>query len=176
MSDIEDYRAILSARLESRMRQNPRYSLRAFARNLNVSPSRLSRVLRGRQGLGKETAEEISNKLFSTQVEKKLFETLVLASDARSKKARADFQKELENLNNTAGTFINEELFQTISSWYHVAILELTDLPEFRSDTKWISKRICISNHQASSALRRLIKVGLLIQGPNGLVKAQKKL
>ena len=57
------YRSILKDELLRRIRQNPRYSLRAFARDLRLSPSRLSEVLSGKQGLSRQAAKAITERL-----------------------------------------------------------------------------------------------------------------
>jgi hypothetical protein len=44
-----DYRAFLKSELEERMEKNSSYSLRAFARDLTVSPQMLSLVLNGKK-------------------------------------------------------------------------------------------------------------------------------
>src|SRR2546430_13739191 len=54
-----DYRRVLRKELESRCRTSPRYSLRAFARDLKISPSRLSEILSGKQGLSRAAARGI---------------------------------------------------------------------------------------------------------------------
>ena len=43
-----DYREFLRRELTRRVQRNPAYSLRAFARDIRVSPSTLSEALRGR--------------------------------------------------------------------------------------------------------------------------------
>lgn len=46
-----DYRKLLREELACRMGKNPLYSLRAFARDLKVSSSKISEILNGKQGL-----------------------------------------------------------------------------------------------------------------------------
>ena len=58
-----DYRLLLKSELASRTNQNPNYSLRAFARDLDLAPSRLSEVLNGKQGLSTQAAEKIAKTL-----------------------------------------------------------------------------------------------------------------
>ncbi|MGZ3710379.1 MAG: hypothetical protein ACXVBE_01430 [Bdellovibrionota bacterium] len=47
----QDYREKIRQAMESRAARNPRYSMRSFAKDLGISPSRLSEVLKGRYGL-----------------------------------------------------------------------------------------------------------------------------
>jgi hypothetical protein len=63
------YRDLLKRELESRCGRNPRYSLRAFAKDLGLSAPRLSHVLNGRFGLSRAAAEAIADKLGLVGVE-----------------------------------------------------------------------------------------------------------
>lgn len=79
-----DYRDYLRAELQRRKNLSPYYSLRDFAKQMRVSPSLLSRVLRGERGLSRRTAVRalsamgISGKLFSR------FLNQVIAQSGRS--------------------------------------------------------------------------------------------
>jgi len=46
-----DFRSFLQNELEKRCKKNPRFSLRAFARTLEVEPSALSKILHGKRAL-----------------------------------------------------------------------------------------------------------------------------
>lgn len=47
----QDFRSFLQDELEKRCKKNPRFSLRAFARTLEVEPSALSKILHGKRAL-----------------------------------------------------------------------------------------------------------------------------
>ena len=49
-----------------------------------------------------------------------------------------------------------------IAEWYHFAILELTRLQEFRTDSRWIARVLDISVDEVNMALQRLIRLDLL--------------
>jgi hypothetical protein len=53
----------LKEELELRRKKNPRYSLRAMARDLGVSPSCLSRTLNGKTKMNSEREERIAGLL-----------------------------------------------------------------------------------------------------------------
>ena len=59
-----DYNALklVKKELNSRKNRNPNYSLRSFARSLDVSPSRLSEILSG-QRMSKKMANKFANQL-----------------------------------------------------------------------------------------------------------------
>lgn len=157
------YTDFLRSRYEERIGANPRYSLRAFARDLAVSPSRLSEILSGKQGLSAASAQKLAKRLRFSVGETQRFCDLVLASDGRSKRARASARDRLETRAPTDEVRqLQEDTFRTISDWYHYAILELTRVEGFRSDVGWIAERLGITALQAQAAIDRLLRLGLL--------------
>lgn len=164
MTHESNYRKILKAKLEERCQANPRYSLRAFARDLELSPSRLCLILKNKQGLSEEFAKRIAKSLNFTATESAHFINLVLASDARKKDTRIKALKDLtKKINqNPEQRLLQVEAFKIISDWYHFAILELTKVKGFKGDSGWIAKRLNISSHQVEGAVERLLNLKLL--------------
>lgn len=79
-----DYRDILVAELARRKTLSPHYSLRDFAKNLGLSPSQTSRLLRKERGLSKEAAFKISAALGLAGMARQRFIFLVQAISGRS--------------------------------------------------------------------------------------------
>ena len=163
---ISDYRLILQKELMNRCESNPRYSLRAFARDLKLSPSRLSEVLNQKQGLSRQAAESITKTLGFAEEEAEYFCDLVSLKHARSVKEReiaklrvfkADFEKERDEHYS-----LQLDSFKIISDWYHLGIMELMKIKSFKHDTKWISRRLGVQIIQIELAIERLVRVGLL--------------
>jgi uncharacterized protein (TIGR02147 family) len=161
-----DYRLILQKELTNRCDQNPRYSLRAFARDLKLSPSRLSEILNRKQGLSRGAAQKIASVLGFDERETQYFCDLVSIRHARSVKEReeaklrllkVDFEKERDSRFQ-----LQLDAFKIISDWYHLGILELMKCKDFRHDTKWIARRLGIPLIQIELAVDRLMRVGLL--------------
>ncbi len=161
-----DYRQVLQKELMDRCESNPRYSLRAFARDLKLSPSRLSEVLNRKQGLSRQAAEGISKTLGYSDEEAEYFCDLVSLKHARSVKERedakirvfkADFDRQRDELYS-----LQLDSFKIISDWYHLGILELMKVSNFKHDTKWISRRLGVQVIQIELAIERLCRVGLM--------------
>ena len=76
--------------MADRVASDPQYSLRAFARDLEISASRLSAVLRGKQGLSEASATRLASKLGMEALTAQRFILMVLAADSRSKKRRSE--------------------------------------------------------------------------------------
>ena len=59
----DQIRQLLANTLAQRKARNPGYSLRAFARSLEISPSFLSEILNGKKTLGETNEDRLMRKL-----------------------------------------------------------------------------------------------------------------
>lgn len=162
------YQDFLLEELRSRRSRNPHYSLRAFARDLGMPASKLSQNLRGLCGISVAKAEKIALKLQMREDEKQLFLALVESQHARSRVARQQAQASLQRIREEKLDELSLETFSTIRDWYHMAILEMTDVEGFRPDPDWIAEKLGLPRDVVTAAVERLQTVGLLIaDGPN---------
>lgn len=157
----QDYIEILKTKLSQRCSKNSHYSLRAFARDLGISPQRLSHVLNGKHGLSPKAATEIAEKLVLSESEKALFCALVEQKHGRSKIIRAEAQEKLKNIGDSYRN-LNLDHFKIIADWYHFAIMELTLVEGFKSEPKWIATALGISEINVKLAIERLLKLEML--------------
>lgn len=170
MGGGSDYRLILREELAVRCDKNPRYSLRAFARDLNLTSSRLSEVLNGRYGLSVEAARKIAMQIGWSPNESDTFCDLVGAEHARAAKKRAEARTRLATEASRSQQLALDS-FQVIADWYHYAILELTTVRDFNSDVKWIARRIGLNESVVFAAIDRLKRLELL-EEKNGVLQA----
>lgn len=171
------YRDILKNKLEERCKANPHYSMRAFARDMNVTPDMISRVFNGKKGLSEKTAEKIATSLGFTHDEKDFFTNLVIESDARSKEKRNLATAKLAKYRSQSTTMTKTrtmqlDVFSVISDWYHFAIMELMLLDSFKSSSRWISRKLGINEKQTELAIERLIRLGLVDKDEKGNLSA----
>ncbi len=159
------YQDFLRKEFEFRQLRNPKYSLRAFSRDLEVPAPKLSQILKGRGGISPDRATQIAPKLHLGQEEAQLFVTLVAVQHSRSHLAKKQAKARLEGISQSAeyGS-IQLETFKVISDWYHFAILELTETVGFKSSIPYISERLRISVETAKEAIQRLQDLGLLMK------------
>ena len=155
------YRSILIEELRKRQRKNPAYSLRAFARDIGVSASRLSEVLNSKVGLSDSRATIVADRLGLKGQDKAFFIDLVQAEHARSKLAKKAASERVE-AHRMDTKKISDEDFHLISDWQNLAALELLDIPETPHTFAAVAERLRISVGEAEATIARLIKVGLL--------------
>lgn len=143
-----------------RKRSHPGYSLRDFAKFLNLPPGRLSELMSGKR-----------------RITAKLMEKICTALDAGEKERQAL----LEAANQKKGEYkplkkqLTEKQFSVIADWYHFAILSLLQTTDFQSDVSWIAKRLGISTVQCQAAVDRLIDLGLLKYKDEDLIRSYGK-
>ncbi len=162
-----DYRIFLRQEYERRLARNPRLSMRGFAKHLGLTPSRMSDILMGKQGISRTAAQEVARRLGLPEKESEWWVALVESQHARSRVARELASEKLKSFEKNPQMRLSLEVFRAVSDWYHFALVELTRVPGFRSDLNWISKRLKISKIEAKEAVGRLLQVGLLLEENN---------
>lgn len=158
---------MLVTEFKKRTDRNPRYSLRAFGRALNLSASTLSRVFNKKTPLSMDQAEKVADRLsLNPQVRKNFINSVVHHQRTRPLK-RQDPRIRQFAVQQYVQPMANDE-YALISEWFYAAILEMTFLAEFRMSAHWISSQLDITVTQASLALRRLKDLGLIIKNKKG--------
>jgi uncharacterized protein (TIGR02147 family) len=137
------FRIFLQQELVRRCRSNSKYSLRSFARTLDVSPSALSAILSAKRALTTKMIKRLALKL-----DLNLEEINQFVSAAKTEVVT--FQQ------------VTLDTFAIISDWYHYAILELIRVKSFKPDKTWIASALGITRNEVNMATDRLERVGLL--------------
>lgn len=144
-----NFKNILERELEERISSNSSYSLRAFARDLQIDPSNLSKILSGKTNPFTKTKERILLDLGYSPLE-----------------VRDLLQDRTTSLKDFRAQDI--ESFEYISEWHHDAILELTRLSFFKADYTWIGSTLGIGTMKVKLAVERLLRLGYLEIDKNG--------
>lgn len=158
-----DYRQILIRELNTRCAVNARYSMRAFARDLRISPSLLSQVLLAKKGLSVKTAEIIAIQLGWNRTESAYFRALVQMHHSRTAISRDIARSTIDQMNAaTPVRSLELDAFQIISDWYHFAILQALRIKELNGLPARIAKKLAIPKERVIQALARLEKLELV--------------
>lgn len=139
-----DFRLFLQAELVERCRKNPRYSLRAFAKFLEIEPSFLSKILSRKRSITKAIFERFSKRLGLSPIQIQNF------SDFQSENTRDEEYQ------------IRIDEFEVISDWYYPAILELLQIENFEPSTRAMARALGITQPQLRAAVERLERLGYL--------------
>ncbi len=171
MTHTTNVRQVLSEAFEAKRARNARYTLRAFARDVDLSVSQMSRVLKGTAGISTESASQIASRLKWNEKETEHFLNLVNIEFSRSQMGRLSAkQKQMS----AQEAFPNGEpsAFNHLQEWYYLPLMCLVDLPDFDENPKWIASRLKIEEAEAESALQTLQEIKLLVQNSAGRLAA----
>ncbi|MAE73867.1 MAG: hypothetical protein CL675_07205 [Bdellovibrionaceae bacterium] len=136
----------LRTEMLERAKRNPNYSLRAYARYLEIEASSLSQILSGKRPLTDTMCHRLGKRLNLSESEVQDLITGTSTATANSYKT------------------IEKDLFEVISDWFHFAILELTHLPHFKPSEDWISQTLGISQLESKAAIQRLFRLQMLVE------------
>jgi uncharacterized protein (TIGR02147 family) len=165
-----------------RTKKNPAYSVRAFARDLGMGATLVSLIFSNKRSVSYRQALKLATKLGMETDEKMEWLRLVLVSlpkrakgknrlNAMLRKASEDplfIDSPLERVNRDV------ELFRALSQWYHVAIMDLSQVRGFQDDPKWIADRLGIHPFEAQDAIERMLGIGLMQRKDGKLTKTTR--
>ncbi|MGE5085033.1 MAG: DUF4423 domain-containing protein [Bacillota bacterium] len=157
-------RDILLFDYEKKRQRNSRFSRRAYGKLLGISSGRLTEILNGKSPLTNKKAQSIVHKLDLDSFEQHFFLLLVNRENAtredRRRKPRLMTEKQL----------LLEE-FALISDWEYFSLMSLIETSEFKSDKKWIAKKLAITLDRTEEVIARLLKLKLIHINDKGSYK-----
>lgn len=135
---------ILNQELDRRKLANASYSLRAFARDLGISHTLLSLILKGRRSVSVDLAKKMLSKL---SLEKKEQDLLSLGIP---KKDINIYDK------------VSLDFFAMMSDWTYYAALNLLNIENIDWNREEIALRLGITKTKAETIITRLEKLGII--------------
>jgi uncharacterized protein (TIGR02147 family) len=150
------YQETLKGYFQRRLAINPRYSLRSFARFLDMQPSKLSEVFNGKKGLSLDKARDIAKRINLAPQDKLAFELSVLSQHGRSQAQRKEALSQLQRLEVRS----KAKSSMRRNAWYFGAIEAL--LAKGISDDEEISRRLNITKLQIENSKRFIKRIKAL--------------
>lgn len=133
---------ILAEELCKRKQRNPSYSLRAFARDLDINPSGLSEFMASKRDFSVSMATRVARHLPLNQHD---FDYFVISSQCN--------RDDNENA---------KDYFELMSYWHYFAILNLAGTSNNFSDPEWLAERLALEQNEIKQALQQLTEMGLI--------------
>lgn len=160
---------VLLNQYQKRLSDNPRYSMRAYARDLRLSPGQLSLVMSGKKGISLDRAKTIAEILDLSPLEKDYFVNQAELSFARSKAAKGLAEGALKKLRQYEDAFyLSKDSVTAISDWYHLGILQVMQVQRYenqckkRGEVEFLSTVLKVPELDVREALLRLKKLEVL--------------
>lgn len=144
MQHTGNWHSYLKKEFRERQRKNPKYSLRAFAKNLHISPSHLSQLLSGKRAVKAPVAIRLAKALDLTSVE-----TLDLLQ------SQTHF-----SIDQSQAQVVSVEDFGLIASWHYYAILGLSHLKDNVATAEWITQALRIPHNISQRCFEDLLRLG----------------
>lgn len=152
---------LLEKKLLEKQQFNSNYSLRAFARDLNLSAGTVSSIISGKRRPSEKLVYELANKLSLDRAE------LSFALEPFKIKKEFNEKKEYHQL--------SEEDYKKVSSWIAYALLSLIECDDFVPHLPIISKRLGVSEQKITEALYHLNELKIISISEEGEIKRNKK-
>ena len=161
MPNLSNFRELLKNTLYDRSQRNPEYSLRQFAKDLEIDPSTLVKYLNGKRVIGPKVIKSLGEKLHL------------------SPEAINNFTRKYEQKRSVKTSTIHRDLgkdtYTMLESWEHTAIRMLILLKDFQSDPEWIANKLGITLKETETAIKRLLLTGYLRKDKDGNLYSVKK-
>ena len=174
------YQRRLRDALSERVARNSRFSLRAFARLLDLDPGTFSQMLSGKRFPSPTLSKKIFRHLnWSPEEQQDFLQSLAQAKSEAGLKRISPVLREMLKKDQKfqhRPTDLSIDLFKSIADWYHFAILELPFTEGFKSDPRWIAKSLGITDAEAHSAIQRLLALELLELNDGKLSRCHQQL
>lgn len=140
------WRTALRDEFVKRCQNNAAYSLRAFAKALDLDQSLLTKILNSQRNVSPKVIDKVSERLGVPPY----------------------FKEDLiKNLKLNKYNFIEDQDFDLIDHWYYFAILELFKTKNFEGSAVYISKRLNLHKQEVQAALDILTQHGFLNKKQN---------
>lgn len=160
---------ILSCAYEEKRSRNLRYSLRAFAKHLEIDPSSLSKVMNGKRHLPTSKARDVAEKLFDKERDIVSFYKKVFHEEKDGRKTICRIPVEEYQLT-------EKDHFKIIADWEYFAILNVITIDGFDHTIPWIARRLGLPLDRTHEVVAHLIQTGLLSHQDGKYVRYQKNL
>lgn len=143
-ADQAYYLAKMRETLSLKQRNNPHYSLRAYARDIGIHPATLSQIINGKRALPVKNSENVIQRLNLGPKEKALF--------VESLKKKRDY----EALSEMDRFILDESYYKILAEWEHFSVLELFSLPNFERTKEDICKRLDLTVNRTDVVVNNL--------------------
>lgn len=164
--------------LEKKKSDFPSYSLRALARDVNLSPSYLSKILSGKKEFPIHRLDDFVKHLHIDDIGQELIKKSLDVS-TKNNNASIRLDKDLSNAqdNNLSQNYemLSKDKFFLLSDWTYLAIMDLVSCANFKPEITSIAKRLGISMTRTQDAVERLFNSGCLFKEEDGAWKKNIK-
>ena len=151
----------LKNELIERLRRRPHYSLRAFARDLSISPSTLSEFMRGRTKVSIARIKEISKKINLSEDHTRHWIDLIHCRYSRTLEEKKSAEVNIQLRRKKSKKYLDLISYNLIAGWESFALLELLGLDK-KYNSSDLEQKLDISSDQLNKLIENLNRLNLI--------------
>ncbi len=170
IQDYHDYLEFLKDWTTYLKERDRGFSLRKVAKDAGIASGYLPMCFSRKRKLSNKFYEKVITLFKLSAKEIRYLDLLKIIAESEVPNERVQALTDLQKLKDYKNNNHSElEAHQYLSRWYYVAIRELVNLQEFKSDPSWIQERLRgrVSQKEIAEAIQFLIKFGFIL--PNTL-------
>lgn len=162
-------------------RKGSKFSYRLFSRLLGFSsPNSVKRIILGERNISKKSIGSVINGLKLDKQQTLYFKSLVEFTHGKTDQEKRKHLQVMKYLRACHEVGSLDEMYSNfLTTWYYLSIHEMTRMPSFKEDPKWIADRLNpkVTEEEVTTALELMKKLGLLKHDArNRLAPSQPKL
>jgi uncharacterized protein (TIGR02147 family) len=162
--EIQEFiRRRMRSDLEIIQQKNPGYSLRAFAKKLEIQASNLSAFLNGKRNLSKASLETVTRTIFTNPEERKYILARINESSAQVRRSEKELLTVLADTSS-----LTEDEFLQLGDWYFYAIRTFLSLKKGPRTLEGLAEVLKLPLTRLEQALETLLRLGLITKAGNG--------
>lgn len=173
-----NYREYLSALFDYHKSISPIFSHRYIVSKAGFkSPNSLKNVINGERNLSSDGADRFATAFKLRDKERAYFLTLVRFNTTRVEAEKERYLAELLKMRKSSiPANLNDNQLDILNAWWHVAVREMTALPDFKNSSLWVSRVLApaVSHKEAAESLRLLKKLGFIKKTAAGWRPSEK--
>jgi len=162
----QDSRYYLQNELSERLKRRPHYSLRAFARDLEVSPSSLSEVLNGRYRFSRQRVSALAKKIKLSSEHAEHWQDLLDLRFGKSETAKKKAQLRIQSRAQTSKKMVDVDSFKMISNWEALVLLEIFGFSQPLSNAE-VAKILGVRKAKVEALIPHLLRLNLIYWNQN---------
>ncbi|WP_168196668.1 TIGR02147 family protein [Bdellovibrio sp. ZAP7] len=157
----QTYRDFIFEEFKKRKTKNSSYSMRAFARDLDLNASRLSEIMNGKVGLSDLKGAEMAGRFGLSGKDREYFLDLIRAEHSRSSIAKKEARERVRMYLLDERTLTDSEVHAVVD-WRNLALLELLAVPEIETSASSFAKRLGLPVSEVEEVVAQLVASKML--------------
>lgn len=173
ITNFTDYRVFLRVYADSMKKKNPRWSLGAWAKALDLkTTSSITKILNAERDAGTAITERLINYFKFDEAQAQYFRDLVKLQKMKKDPAIANIllEKMSSLKSEETSRALAEEDYLFLSNWYYLVLCEMCRNKAFKKDYKWISSKLIpeVDPKEVRKAINLLQKEELIKTNEDG--------